>query len=640
MVTARFAWTLRNGVAEPMVPRNVVHDTRLGWFPVVIVLAVVTTCRGELTSWPASFIDDADLHAVTFIDARHGWAVGDRGAIWHTSDGGQRWERQAAPTTASLHGVSFIDERRGWIVGGAAMPYAERGYGVVLRTDDGGLTWLWERRVELPFLRSVHFANEKIGFAVGDGSPLFPSGIYSTHDSGRTWNPIAVRGNHGWTAAVFQDQGGVAISGQGDIVTFNAQQGMPAAVPTRHDRLRAIASQDRQTLWAVGDGSRLWRSVDGGHTWQDESLRLDTWRGLDLRAIACHGSDVWIAGAIGPRLLHSPDAGQTWQAVAIDISAPISAMTFVNATDGWAVGQLGCVLVTHDGGQNWEVARGRGRRIALLGIFATADDVPWTAFAQASCVYDARCRLVVLEQGADPPFCLPFAERLQQSALQCGVSNAHTWNEFPIGDSRVGIDGGVIAEHWRQLHRSWGESIVGVDRLRQRIRHELEVWQPDVVLTGQLPVSSAKQREADIRRLMQIVIQDEARQANRRVLQTCPEPSPTSINVAASELSLSLGTSVGQIAAVAASYLEDRPRKIPPLTTIEALVGGGGGTKVLAGIANEPGGPARRSPSPAAMEDWHQLQQRTQQYVHAEALIEQAAQAPISRLPGKRKSNL
>ncbi len=611
-----------------MCPRKVVHGARRQGLTITMLLGLVAVGRGEVNSWPASFVEDADLQAATFVDARHGWAVGDRGAIWHTRDGGQRWERQVSPTTASLHGVSFIDERRGWIVGGAAIPYTDRGYGVVLRTDDGGTTWIWERRVELPFLRGVHFHNPQAGFAVGDGSPLFPAGIYTTRDAGRTWNPIALRGSHGWTAAAMQNQGGVAISRQGEIVTFDAQQGLPANVPPHHHRMRAVAALDARTLFAVGDRAQLWISHDAGSTWLDISDRLAAWKGVDLLAIACQGAHVWLGGAMGNRLLYSADGGQTWQSVATEVATPITDIGFNGSDHGWAVGQLGCILTTQDGGQTWNIVAGRGRRIALLGIFATADDIPWTALAQASSVYDARCRLVVLEQDPDLPFSLPFEERLQQAALRCGANNAGSWTEFPLGDTRVGMDGTVVAEHWQQRHRLRSEPLAGVDWLRQRIQQELAQWQPDMILTGHLRSSSSERRDADIRRLIQIVIQEEATRAHCRMLRTCPAPQPMSINVAASELSLPLGSSVGQIAAAAAAYLEHTPQEPPPLMALESLVGGRGGTNILSGVANEPGGPARRPPSPAAAEDWHELQQRTQQYANAQALIEQAARAP------------
>ena len=38
---------------------------------------------------PPEMREDAELAAVWFLDADRGWAVGDRGVIWHTSDGGR-----------------------------------------------------------------------------------------------------------------------------------------------------------------------------------------------------------------------------------------------------------------------------------------------------------------------------------------------------------------------------------------------------------------------------------------------------------------------------------------------------------------------------------------------------------------------
>ena len=72
---------------------------------------------------------------------RLGWAVGDRGVIWHTDDGGATWRQQPSPVSCHLNAVFFIDGRRGWAVGGESRPRKAGSRGVVLRTDDGGATW-------------------------------------------------------------------------------------------------------------------------------------------------------------------------------------------------------------------------------------------------------------------------------------------------------------------------------------------------------------------------------------------------------------------------------------------------------------------------------------------------------------------
>ena len=83
-------------------------------------------------------LEDAQLNDVAFVDSLHGWAVGTRGAIWHTADGGRSWQLQRSGVECVLESVSFVDQRTGWAVGGATELYSHRSRGVVLRTLDGG----------------------------------------------------------------------------------------------------------------------------------------------------------------------------------------------------------------------------------------------------------------------------------------------------------------------------------------------------------------------------------------------------------------------------------------------------------------------------------------------------------------------
>src|SRR5262249_500588 len=90
--------------------------------------------------------EDATLHCVQFVDPQEGWAIGDEGAIWHTINGGQTWERQPSGVSASLRSIWFLNPYMGWIVGREELPsepggVSPRSLGVLLFTKDGGLTW-------------------------------------------------------------------------------------------------------------------------------------------------------------------------------------------------------------------------------------------------------------------------------------------------------------------------------------------------------------------------------------------------------------------------------------------------------------------------------------------------------------------
>src|SRR5262245_42498629 len=66
--------------------------------------------------------DDAPLHAVHFVDATEGWAVGDEGVIWHTFDAGQTWERQPTGVRSSLRAIQFLTPFLGYAVGREELP--------------------------------------------------------------------------------------------------------------------------------------------------------------------------------------------------------------------------------------------------------------------------------------------------------------------------------------------------------------------------------------------------------------------------------------------------------------------------------------------------------------------------------------
>ena len=56
-------------------------------------LAASRICFAQPEPSPPEMLPDAELTAVTFVDPDRGWAVGDRGVIWQTSDGGRNWKR-------------------------------------------------------------------------------------------------------------------------------------------------------------------------------------------------------------------------------------------------------------------------------------------------------------------------------------------------------------------------------------------------------------------------------------------------------------------------------------------------------------------------------------------------------------------
>jgi len=157
----------------------------------LLALAAVVAAAGQAARslaqphrFPEEFLRDAELTDVFFIDPDRGWAVGDRGVIWHTEDGGRNWQLQSSPVPCRLESVCFVDDRNGWIVGGWSHPYTHKSTGVVLRTADGGQHWERIPRVSLPALRRVKFFDLRAGWALGDASATYSAGVLAPSTAG------------------------------------------------------------------------------------------------------------------------------------------------------------------------------------------------------------------------------------------------------------------------------------------------------------------------------------------------------------------------------------------------------------------------------------------------------------------------
>src|SRR5438552_10538922 len=100
--------------------------------PFLLALAVGAACAVPARAADLRFFDDAALHAVQFVDAKEGWAVGDEGVVWHTIDAGKNWERQATGTRASLRSVQFLSPFLGWIAGREELPHGQGSVGILL----------------------------------------------------------------------------------------------------------------------------------------------------------------------------------------------------------------------------------------------------------------------------------------------------------------------------------------------------------------------------------------------------------------------------------------------------------------------------------------------------------------------------
>jgi len=115
------------------------------------------------------------LQDFSLVDPNNGFAVGARGTILKTTDGGHNWEVIAGETEDDLCAVSFTDSNIGTVVGN---------FLAILRTTDAGNHWAIQRDGMSDVLFGVSFTDANNGTAVGsDGL------ILRTTNGGTNWVP-------------------------------------------------------------------------------------------------------------------------------------------------------------------------------------------------------------------------------------------------------------------------------------------------------------------------------------------------------------------------------------------------------------------------------------------------------------------
>lgn len=427
---------------------------------------------------------DAALHAVQFVDRQEGWAVGDEGVIWHTINGGQNWERQPSGMSASLRSVCFLNPYTGWIVGREELPHGSGSVGVLLITKDGGLSWKQTALNSLPGLNCVRFLDVKTGFVAGDGTDRFPTGVFQTTDSGRTWNAVPGPRMPGWLAMAFQDGENAALAGPWSrLGTLRSHEIGPADVDTLGPRAVRDIKVTGNDAVAVGQGGLVLLSRNAGARWAYADLQLPThlradW---DFHAVSCMGDHIWVAGRPGCSLLHSSDRGQTWEILSTAQSLPLNGLFFVDQEHGWAVGEFGTILATVDGGKTWKVQQRGGQRSAALFIHSRPSGLPLDTMAVLG-GQDGFLTAAVLVAGPDPNSAsMNHAQddlRLDAAVRLVGGAAAEIFWQFPLPQHLARADEREILQAWDRLNSDRSS-----EALLRHLVMTIRMWRPDVIVT-------------------------------------------------------------------------------------------------------------------------------------------------------------
>ncbi len=281
-------------------------------------------------------VSDSTFNSVYFTDRNMGWAVGNNGAIIHTSDGGDTWTNQNSRTSEHLNSVYFFDEFTGWIAGNNNL---------VLFTENGGEQWV-ERRpssVSDQDIKDILFADWKRGWAVGG-----PGGhIYYTDNSGLTWQRQTSVSADGTVNSIYTHNHETFYAIFGNQITFADGQGNWEEIQflTESDFFTAedLFFIDEENGWVVGNdqsGGKFFKTEDGGNQWEEIKFISDG----EFRSIIFSENEKGFVVGTGGTLLHTSNGGASWEVIESGTEKDLNDITFADPGNGWIVGTDGILL--------------------------------------------------------------------------------------------------------------------------------------------------------------------------------------------------------------------------------------------------------------------------------------------------------
>ncbi len=224
-------------------------------------------------------------------------AVGERGVVVLSDDGGRSWRQGKVPTSVSLTRVKFATAKAGWAVGHS---------GVVINTEDGGETWT--RQLD-----------------------------------GRTAAKLAVEG-----AQLNADHAGANNTAAQKALT-DAQR-LETDGPDKP--FLDLYFENEKTGYVVGAYGLIFRTEDGGATWKSWMDHVDNPRGMHIYAIAVQGSAIYLAGEQG-LFLRSSDGGNKFARVAMPYAGTYFTTAILPTGEVVAGGMRGNAFRSSDQGKSF-----------------------------------------------------------------------------------------------------------------------------------------------------------------------------------------------------------------------------------------------------------------------------------------------
>lgn len=228
---------------------------------------------------PQNVSQISTLYSVDMHNEDLGWAVGEKGTILKTVDGGVSWSSREAPVSVRYNRVRFYNESIGYAVG-------EKGY--VIKTINGGESWVSLNTDVNDNLTDIAILDQNTVIAIGDNGTILRTIdgssfeiVRSTSGATENLNGVYFYDNRiGW---VVGDAGTFLISTDKGL-SWQSQPMFEARSQTNiSENIHSVAFFSMDDGLAVGESSVILKTADGGYTWTSVADRI--WDGSQYKSL-------------------------------------------------------------------------------------------------------------------------------------------------------------------------------------------------------------------------------------------------------------------------------------------------------------------------------------------------------------------
>ncbi len=449
----------------------------------------------------AAIGEDSTLHDVCHVGLNC-WAVGDRGVVCFSTDGGETWVTRFTPRDCSLRSVCFLTNKVGWIAGLRILPGTDQESAVLMHTRDGGITWLDMTSLNAESVSSealvtsalpgiLHIQYFGLRDAVAVTLPVqrrHNAGVFRSNDGGQTWTEISAdKADSSWTTAKFlsASEGVVVGSNQSYAAVVSDQTVVINPPQATLRQMRGVSLNSDGSGWIVGDGATILNTRNSGVTWESptEAIPRHISELNDLHTVAHQNSVVVLAGNPAGLVLRSSDAGEHWKTHTIPAVGQIQRLRFLSDDIVIAVGSLGQIVRSTDAGISWYSVRSNGLRCGILNLVTDANRASWQLLANGTADFGVRSVTLQMSQ--------PFHMLAADARIRNSVTSERSQFAMAMLGGSDSVSDWMFPRSKPEQHRAadkliseWTRQTDGQLRrlLPLRLARDLRNWKPTMVV--------------------------------------------------------------------------------------------------------------------------------------------------------------